>query len=79
MALHLNLYHEVQKAKQLQRRDPLKLSIYGLSAIAAAFAGYYFFELSRLQGVTDEFAKVQAEFGAVEQVAKEAKKRDDEL
>ena len=38
MALRLNLYHEVIKAKALKRRDPLKISIYALSAIAAVCA-----------------------------------------
>ena len=79
MALHLNLYHEVQKAKQLQRRDPLKLSIYGLSAMAAAFAGYYFIEFGRLHSINSDLAKVQSEFNEIEPLAKTAKLREEEL
>ncbi len=79
MALHLNLYHEVQKARQLQRRDPLKLSMYGLGGIAALFASYYIFELSRMHGLTGELNKVQAEYDALEPKAKAAKKREEEI
>ena len=79
MALHLNLYHEVQKARQLQRRDPLKLSIFGLGAIAAVFAIYYIFELSRMHGLSVELNKVQAQYNALEPKAKAAKKREEEV
>lgn len=79
MALRLNLYHEVLTAKKLKRRDPLKLAIYGLSALAAGFAVYYFVELGRMKFINDELAKVQAEFNAIEPQAKAAKKREEEL
>ena len=79
MALHLNLYHEVQKARQLQRRDPLKLSIFGLGAIAAVFAIYYIFELSRMHGLSVELNSVQAQYNALEPKAKAAKKREEEV
>jgi hypothetical protein len=79
MALHLNLYHEVQKARQLKRRDPLKLSMYGLGAIAAAFAIYYFIELGRSHSMAAELAAVQAQFNALEPKAREAKKREEEI
>jgi Tfp pilus assembly protein PilN len=79
MALHLNLYHEVQKARQLKRRDPLKLSIYGLAGLAGVFAIYYLFELSRMHGMTAELKKVQAEFNQLEPKAKAAKKREEEI
>jgi Tfp pilus assembly protein PilN len=79
MALHLNLYHEVQKARKLQRRDPLKLSIYGLAGIAALFAIYYIFELSRMHVLSVELTKAQAEFSALEPKAKAAKQREEEI
>jgi hypothetical protein len=79
MALHLNLYHEVHKAKALKRRDPLKLSMYGLSAIIACFAGYYFIQLLRLHSLNTQLAAAKAQFEKIEPVAKDAKKREEEL
>jgi Tfp pilus assembly protein PilN len=79
MALHLNLYHEVQKARQLQRRDPLKLSIYGLAGLAALFASYYIFEASRMHRMSSELARVQAEYDAIAPKAQAAKTREGEI
>jgi Tfp pilus assembly protein PilN len=79
MALHLNLYHEVQKVRQLKRRDPLKLSIYGLAAIAGIFAAYYVFELSRMHSMSVDLDKVQAQYNALAPKAKAAKKREDDI
>lgn len=79
MALHLNLYHEVIKAKALQRRDPLKLSIYGLVAIAALCACWYLAQLMKMYSINDELSRVKAEFDTIEPVAKAAKVREEEL
>ncbi|MEA3208848.1 MAG: hypothetical protein QOE70_1905 [Chthoniobacter sp.] len=79
MALHLNLFHEIQTTRQLQRRDPLKLSIYGLSAIAACFAGYYVFQFGRMHTINTELNRVQSQFSALEPKAKAAKKREEEI
>ncbi len=79
MALQINLYHEVQKARQLKRRDPLKLSIYGLSAIGAMFAIYYVVELGRMHAIGGELARAQAEFNAIDPQAKAAKVKEDEM
>ncbi|EDY19550.1 Fimbrial assembly family protein [Chthoniobacter flavus Ellin428] len=79
MALRLNLYHEVHKAKALKRRDPLKITIYGLAALAACFALYYFAQLVRMHSINDRYVKVKAEFDHLEPQAKAAKKREDEL
>lgn len=79
MALHLNLYHEVFKARALKRRDPLKLSMYGLSAVVACFAGYYVLELWKLHALNSELGGVKAEFAKLEPMAKAAKKREEDL
>jgi hypothetical protein len=79
MALHLNLYHEVIKAKALKRRDPLKISIYVLSAIVALCAVWYVAQLMKMQHTQDELARVKAEFDKVEASAKAAKKREEEI
>ena len=79
MALRLNLYHEVLKAKALKRRDPLKLSIYGLLAIAALCAGWYFIQLMRMHSLSEELTRVKGEFDRIEPAAKAAKQREEEL
>ena len=79
MALHLNLYHEIQKKKALKRRDPLKISIFGLGAIAAVFALVYAMQLLKLHSLTEDLAKIQAEHDKLAPSAKVAKKHEDEL
>ncbi|MEP6669277.1 MAG: hypothetical protein ABJF10_09005 [Chthoniobacter sp.] len=79
MALRLNLYHEVIRAKALKRRDPLKISIWGISAVLGCFALWYFFELVRMHGINDEYLKAKGEFSRVEPQAKVARKREEEL
>jgi Tfp pilus assembly protein PilN len=79
MALHLNLYHEVLKAKALKRRDPLKLSMYVLSAIIAACAAWYIVQMLRLNVLNQQLDGLKTDFAKVEPLAKAAKKREDEL
>ena len=79
MALHLNLYHEIQKQKRAKSRDPLKLSVFGLTGIAVLFAGYYFWQLGAMSSMSRELTRKKAEFDAVEPQAKAAKKRQDEI
>ena len=79
MALRLNLFHEIARQKQAQRRDPLKLSIYGLSAVAALFAGYYVWQLGLASSVSREYARTKTEFDTLEPQARAAKKREEEL
>jgi len=79
MALRLNLYHEVLRAKALKRRDPLKISIWGISVVLSCFALWYFFELVRMHTINDEYIKVKGEFSRVEPQAKAARKKEEEL
>jgi len=79
MALHINLFHEIDKERQLKRRDPLKLSMYGLTGIAACFALFYFIQLGRNHVVRGQLSAVQAKFHAIEPKAKAARKTEDEL
>jgi len=79
MALRLNLYHEVHKAKALKRRDPLKISIYALSTIAALCACAYFIELVQMHSVNDTYTKAKAEFDKLEPQAKAARKKEEDL
>lgn len=75
MALHLNLYHEIQKQKALQRRDPLKFAIMGLAAVALMLAGYYLLQLNSLRVATNELKGLESEYATLGPKAEAAKKR----
>lgn len=79
MALHLNLYHEVIKAKALKRRDPLKISMYVLAGIAAVCTAWYVYQVVKMGSINAELAQVKAEFDKIEPAAKAAQKREEEL
>jgi Tfp pilus assembly protein PilN len=79
MPLRLNLYHEVQKQEALKRRDPLKLSLYGLSAIAACMAGYYFIQLGKAHALNSELEQLKVEHAKLDPESKAAKKQEEEL
>ena len=79
MALRLNLNHEILQAERARQRDPLKLSIMGLSLIAAGFAAYYFFQLAKMSGISQEYSHKKGEFDAIESKVIAAKAREDEL
>ena len=79
MALHLNLYHEVIKAQAIKRRDPLKLTMYGLGAVVACFTSYYAIQLVKLHVLKGELSTAKIQFDKFEPLAKTAKKREEEL
>src|SRR4051812_23833518 len=79
MALHLNLFHEIEKQKALQRRDPLKLSMYGIGLVGAGMAAYYFLQLASASAASSELAHAEAEYNKVKPQAEKATKRKDEL
>ena len=79
MSLRLNLYHEVQKQAALKRRDPLKLSLFGLGAIAVCFAGFYAVQLGKSHVLNSELEGLKAENAKLEPQAKVAKTREDEI
>lgn len=79
MPLRLNLYHEVQKQAALKRRDPLKLSLYGLGGIAVCMAGYYFLQFGKSHGLNSELDRLKVEHAKLDPEAKTALKREEEL
>lgn len=79
MPLHLNLLHEIESQKAASRRDPLKIAIYILVAIAAMFAGMYFWEVGRFASVNSHHARLKAEFDKLDPRAREAEKRETAL
>jgi hypothetical protein len=79
MPLHLNLYHEVQKQKMLQRRDPLKFAGMGLGLVAIGLAGYYFLQLTSQRSLTKELKRLKSEFATLEPKSQAAQKRSAEI
>ena len=79
MALRINLYHEVLRAKRQQQYDPLKLSMFGLAVVVVGMAGFYFVQLKRTSDVRSEFSARKAEFDKLSPQQKEAEKKETEL
>lgn len=79
MALRINLFHEVLRAKRQEQYDPLKLSLLGLIVVAVCMAGYYFIQLKRTSDVRSAFNVQKAEFDRLSPQQKVAEKREGEL
>ena len=79
MALHLNLYHEIQKQQMLRRRDPLKLGLYGVGVVVAFLLFYYFYRLEQVSGVTSQAKKLETEWNLKSPKAKEALEQSAQL
>jgi hypothetical protein len=79
MALKLNLHHEIEKQRALQRRDPLKIATAGIIAVVIAFAGYYLYQLEAAHSAVSELEALKSEFAALKPKAEAAQKREEEL
>ena len=79
MALHINLYHEIEKQKHARQRDPLKLGMIGLAVITLAFAGYYFYRLGSVHDVNVRLGALEQDWSKLEPKLKAAKTREEEL
>jgi Tfp pilus assembly protein PilN len=79
MALRVNLYHEVLRAKRQKQYDPLKLSFYGLLFVGVLMLGYYFVQLKRSSDARSAFNAQKAEFDRLSPQAKVAAEREAEL
>ena len=79
MALHLNLYHEIQKQKIQSRRDPLKLGMVALGVVALCLAGYYFARLREASMVMSRLDQMEAQWEKMEPQMKAAKARETDL
>lgn len=61
MALNINLYHEIQRARKQEQYDPLKISMMCLGVVALCLAGWYFMRLSETSKAREQFSAHQAE------------------
>ncbi len=79
MALRINLYHEVLRAKRQEQYDPLKLSIMGLIIVAVGMAAWYFVQLKRTSDVKSALSAQTAEFNKLSPQQKAAEKKETDL
>jgi Tfp pilus assembly protein PilN len=79
MALRINLYHEVLRAKRQQQYDPLKLSVLGLAVVAVGMAVFYGVQLKRTSDARAAYNTRSAEFKRLDPLSKEAAKKEVEL
>src|SRR5256885_1408433 len=79
MALHINLYHEVQKQQLARRRDPLKLGMLGLLCIGVGFVIFYLYRMECVHEINSHVAALQAEWEKLDPKQKAAKEREEEL
>ncbi len=79
MALHINLYHEIQKQELARRRDPLKLGMLGLLLVVIGFVAFYFYRMESVHLLNVRIATLETEWKKFEPKQKAAKTREDEL
>ena len=79
MALRLNLYHEVIRAKRQRQYDPFKLSLLGLIIVAVGLASYYFIQFKRTSDARAVYTAQKAEFDRLTPQQKEAEKKEGEM
>ena len=79
MALHINLYNEIQKAELARRRDPLKLASFAGIAFAVLLAFYYLYRWNAVSGVDSEAKRLLAEWSKVEPRQKQAIAQEQDL
>ena len=72
MALHLNLYHEIHRQAERERRDPVKLA--GLAALlfAMLLVFWYFYRLSVVSRVEAKRQQVRSDWSHLEPEKKAA-------
>ena len=79
MALRINLYHEVLRAKRQKQYDPLKIAMLALIVVAVGMAAYYFVQLNTASRAKAVFAGQKAEFERLTPQQAEAAKKEVEL
>jgi hypothetical protein len=79
MALSINLYHEIHRARKEERYDPLKISFMCLGLVALILAGIYLAKLSETNTVREEFAAHEAEMAKLGPQSAKAKVDEEAL
>ena len=79
MALRINLYHEIQRARKEEQYDPLKISFMCLGLVGLCLAGWYFMRLRETVAVRDDHARQVAEIDRLKPLSAKAKTDEQQL
>ena len=79
MALHINLYNELQQEAEARRRDPVKLATLGGVLFVCALVAYYLYRSSEVAVMQTRVRGLQAEWAKLEPQDKAARTRETEL
>jgi hypothetical protein len=79
MALHLNLLHEEIAEQRQRQRDPLKIGMMVIGAVAVLMLAFYMWKAYETLGVKSRLAAVEADWAKVEPKVTAAQKRSAEL
>jgi hypothetical protein len=79
MALHLNLLHEEIAEQRQRQRDPLKIGMMALGAVATLMVLFYMWKGYQTLGVKSRLAAVEADWAKVEPKVTAAQNRAKEL
>jgi len=79
MALHINLYHEIQKQERQRSRDPLRLGMMGILGVILLCVAYYFYRQHEVGVVSDQDAQLQAEWAKLQPQQDKAKDQQAKL
>ena len=79
MALHLNLLHEEIAEQRQRQRDPLKLGMMALGAVAALMVMFYMWKGYQTLEIKSRLAAVEREWAKIEPKVTAAQKRSTEL
>jgi len=79
MALHLNLYHEIHRQSERERRDPVKLAMLAGLVLAVLLALWYFYRLNTVGDLERKRSELQAMWTKLEPQMKAAVEIEPEL
>jgi Tfp pilus assembly protein PilN len=79
MALRINLYHEVIRAKKQEKYDPLRLSMIGLAIIGTGLAALYVAQYASMRSAKSAFIAKQAEYSGLAARSKAAGEEGERL
>ncbi|MGC3990817.1 MAG: hypothetical protein QM796_14285 [Chthoniobacteraceae bacterium] len=79
MALHINLYHEIQKQERQRSRDPLRLGLMGIVGVILLCIAYYFYRQHQVSVVSDQDAQLQADWAKLQPQQERAAQQQDKL
>jgi Tfp pilus assembly protein PilN len=79
MALRINLYHEVLRAKRQKQFDPLKIAMLALIVVAVGMAGNYFVQMNATSKAKAVLSGQKAEFERLTPQQVAAAKKEIEL